>query len=149
VRLLRPRIPIAIRRQVAARQGLELNHRGTVNGYQLHHDPALCNRDIVEVDAKEALRAIAEGERHPTWFYFDRMLRYEPDANDPNHLVYMPIDDHDIRTRVRGAHGQHSDLALRRKRKRAERKAKRPKRKWPKRKMRWWSSRFSSSSPSR
>jgi hypothetical protein len=45
-------------------------------------------------------------------------------------LVYLPEDDHDIETRVRGQHGQYSDLALARKRKRAERKRTKPKRRW-------------------
>ena len=75
---------------------------------ELHHRPALLNR-------------------------ISKNGRYYPDANDPDYLVYLPVDEHDIETRVRGQHGQHSDLALARKRKRKERKAKRPKRKWPSR----------------
>ncbi len=81
---------------------------------ELHHRPALVNR--------YAGRDI-----------FGDIMFYHPDANDPDYLVYLPADDHDIETRVRGLHGQHSDLGLARKRKRIERKAKRPKRKWPSR----------------
>jgi hypothetical protein len=58
-------------------------------------------------------------------------VKYIPPANSPDHLVYLLKDDHDVETRVRGQHGQHSDLALARKRKRKERKAKRRKHKWP------------------
>jgi hypothetical protein len=68
---------------------------------ELHHRPALMNR--LQVDGK-----------------------YFPDAADPDYLVYLPVDKHDIETRVRGLHGQHSDLAIARKRKRIERKTKRP-----------------------
>ena len=69
---------------------------------ELHHRPALCNRNV------------------------DGNGNYDPAANDPEFLIYLPVDDHDIETRVRGLHGQHSDLAIARKRKRIERKTKRP-----------------------
>jgi hypothetical protein len=105
---------------------------------ELHHRPALVNRTRVWYESGE--------------------FGYWPEANNPDHLVYLPADEHDIETRVRGQHGQHSDLALARKRKRAEkkankqrikavgyflawkrrqqRKAKRLKTHWPKRKLR-------------
>lgn len=76
---------------------------------ELHHRPALVNRQ-------------RDGDD------------YIPRANDPDYLIYLPADDHDIETRVRGQHGQYSDLAMARKRKRRERKAARPKRRWPTRK---------------
>jgi len=82
---------------------------------ELHHDPALVNRR----------RYVRDGKTH-----------YDPPANDPEHLVYLPEADHDVRTRVRGARGQLSDLGLRRKAKRAEKRAKRVKRKWASRPLR-------------
>jgi hypothetical protein len=78
---------------------------------ELHHRPALLNR---ERDGND----------------------YIPRANDPDYLVYLPKDDHDIETRVRGQRGQHSDLGLARKRKRKERKSKRRKTKWSSRPLR-------------
>jgi hypothetical protein len=86
---------------------------------ELHHSPALVNRKL-------KWRFVGKG--------YGTVPVYDPPANDPNYLVYMPVDEHDIRTRVRGARGQYSDLALVRKRKRQERKAKRRRFKWPKRK---------------
>ena len=83
---------------------------------ELHHQPALCNR---------MRRTKLSGE-----------VAYSPDANDPNHLIYLVKQDHDIETRVRGQHGQHSDLAIARKRKHKERKKTRPKTKWPSRPLR-------------
>lgn len=84
------------------------------NGKPLHldHDPALINRKFNPKTGK-----------------------YTPDANDPDYLVYRPADEHDIKTRVHGEHGQHSDLALRRKLKRIarNRNPKRRKYKWPSR----------------
>src|SRR5690242_21536260 len=52
-----------------------------------------------------------------------KVLRYFPDANDPDHLLFRPQPtdaeaSHDVKTRIRGAHGQHSDLALARKNRR-------------------------------
>lgn len=138
MRLPRPYIPWSVREQVIDRQMRAAMFVPTVAArtsrktedrvrfkleeffagktVELHHDPALVNR--VKITG-----------RGP--------LQYDPDANDPAHLVYLVAgagEEHDVRTRVRGEHGQHSDLALARKRRRKERKAKRPKRSWPKRK---------------
>lgn len=57
----------------------------------LHHRPALCNRP----------------------FNF-KTQDYDPPANDPDYLVYLPVHDHDIETRVRGVGAQRSDLSQRR-----------------------------------
>ena len=133
MRLPRPYIPLSTRIEVAERQYFERFGRPVVRTFrqgrkhlfvvlasifqdpdrggislapELHHRPALVNRPR---------------KRNGT---------YQPDANDPRFLVYLPKQEHDIETRVRGLHGQHSDLALVRKRKRKERKAKRPKTRW-------------------
>lgn len=57
----------------------------------LHHRPALCNREF-DWEAQD-------------WI---------PRANDPDYLVYRPVADHDIETRVRGMGAQRSDLGQRR-----------------------------------
>ena len=98
-------------RRLADRLAFNIRERFGDKKVELHHRPALVNR-----------RRKRNGE-------------YDPPANDPDFLVYLPKDEHDIETRVRGQHGQHSDLALMRKRKRKERKATRCKTKWPKREM--------------
>ncbi len=70
---------------------------------------------------------------------------YDPPANDPFYLVYLSKDDHDIETRVRGQHGQYSDLGLARKRKRMDenrgRRKRKPKVKIPQRVDPWAKSR--------
>jgi hypothetical protein len=131
MKLRRPHIPLAIRVEVAERQlreaGQEIpRYSKYVGSYaarlkwlledlfagehvELHHRPALVNRTR------------------------KRYGKYEPEANDPAYLVYLPKDAHDIETRIRGQHGQHSDLALARKRKRKDKKASRHQTKWPKR----------------
>ena len=133
MRLKRPHIPLSVRIKVAERQLRATGKRPLLNYYlgsdsqllkgmlfdlfgdapiELHHRPALINRQRLND-------------------------KYIPDANDPDYLVYLPTDDHDIETRVRGLHGQYSDLGLRRKRKRVERKEKGQRRyRWPKRKLR-------------
>jgi hypothetical protein len=78
---------------------------------ELHHRPALLNR-------------------------ISKNGKYHPDANDPEYLVYLEAGDHDVETRVRGLHGQHSDLGLARKRRRRERKAGKLRYHWPSRRMR-------------
>lgn len=147
MRLARPYIPLAIRVEVAVRQIRETHEAperfGRADAYylkallwvlfgdrkaELHHRPALVNRQ----------RFIRNGKTF-----------YVPPANSAEHLVYLLEEDHDIETRVRGQHGQHSDLALVRRRKRKERKAKRPKRKWPSRPLRSRGFRGASNGPGR
>jgi hypothetical protein len=103
-------------RQLPAKQRLYLALRDLFGERKAHldHDPALCNRLKTHI--------------HGSYF------RYVPDANDPAYLIWRPADEHDIKTRVRGEHGQLSDLAIARKRKRSEKKKAAPKggRK------RWW-----------
>ena len=83
------------------------------------------------------------------------MTYYIPDANDPEHLFYRPhgaqfAGSHDVKTRIRGDHGQFSDLALIKRERRRQKKAtpakrdftfrtnkSKLKRKWPKRKTNW------------
>jgi hypothetical protein len=141
VHLTRPYIPLWVREVVIDRQAREVGlmwsaaarHSGSATRrlkfkleeffagslHELHHRPALVNRDRVsEPDGK---------------------ISYYPDANDPDHLIYLVAgagEEHDVETRVRGQHGDYSDLAKARKRKRAERKARGPTYHWPKRKLR-------------
>lgn len=103
-----------------------------VKELRLDHDPALGLR-----------QQIAEGQ--------NMRLRYLPDANDPEFLCYRPhgaqhAGSHDVKTRIRGDHGQYSDITLiKRQRRRDRRACKEPakkarglsltkqKTKWPKR----------------
>jgi hypothetical protein len=143
MKLPRPYIPLEVRLQVAIRQAtlaglwfhtLPKNRRfnradkldiilaylfGFPPNVNLDHDPSLCNRK-----------------------FNPRTGKYSPDANDPDYLIYRRAEDHRTKTIVRGEHGQHSDLGLRRKNKRIaanrdpnRRRSKIPNRKaaWPKR----------------
>lgn len=80
-----------------------------VEALRLDHDPALGTR---------MKRTVG----HPP-----RTI-YSPDANDPDHLKYRPhgaeyAGSHDVKTRIRGDHGQYSDIALIKRERRRERKA--------------------------
>lgn len=133
MKLLRPHIPHSVRVEVALRQLRALGvieadlyrtetrivpylerllfmlqmHLNTTKTLELHHRPALVNRE--KVYASDGLGA-------PLIH-----IGYLPEANDPEHLFYVPEDQHDVETRVRGLRGQHSDLALVRKRKNIDR----------------------------
>jgi hypothetical protein len=72
-----------------------------VDTLELHHRPSLVNRDKI--------------------FSCGIQVGYDPPANSADHLIYLAADDHDIETRVRGLHGQHSDLGIARKNKRIAR----------------------------
>lgn len=77
-----------------------------VKDLRLDHDPAL------------GLRA-RRGEGKST--------TYTPDANDPEYLAYRPhgaqfAGSHDVKTRIRGDHGQFSDITLIKRERRREKK---------------------------
>ena len=67
----------------------------------------------------------------------DPAARYTPNANDPAALVYRGVHEHQIKTNVRGEHGQLSDTSLRMKNRRMDenrgRRKRRPKKKIPSR----------------
>lgn len=156
-RLLRPSIPLALELRVLCRQlgemfaddvvaiATEARSLGTVvvdrkerlaallgckvEDLRLDHDPALVNREkIMLLDGAE-FRGVVRPKGA-------KVLRYFPDANDPEYLAFRPhqadaAGSHDVKTRIRGDRGQLSDLALARKAKRAAKKAEgrpRPKR---------------------
>lgn len=93
--------------------------RCDIKDLHLDHDPALVNREKdVRLPNGTVLRRVVVVPVGA------EVLRYYPDANDPEHLIYRVGGEtgsaHDVKTRVRGEHGQHSDLALARKNKRIE-----------------------------
>jgi hypothetical protein len=54
---------------------------------------------------------------------------YSPDANDPEHLFYRPhgtihANSHDVKTRIRGDHGQFPDVTLIKRERRRQRRLK-------------------------
>lgn len=133
-RLYRPHIPLSVRLDVVHRQLQRMGKETIVfesetkasqlagllrflahqlgceaKDLRLDHDPALCNRQQFRNGRGE-------------------IVRYVPDANDPNHLIYRTKADHDIKTRVRGPGAQFSDLALLRREKKRQRPPK-PKKK--------------------
>lgn len=85
-----------------------------VSDLRLDHDPALGHRKKVF-------------DRH------GQHVEYDPAGSDPNFLLYRPHGaqfdgSHDVKTRVRGEHGQLSDIALvKRNRRQEEREGTRPK----------------------
>jgi hypothetical protein len=122
MKLDRPYVPMIIRVAVAERQCREAGKQHAIpppawresdrlsymlgllfdnEKAELHHRPALCNRERYE---------------HKGRTY------YRPPANDPEYLVYLTEAEHDIETRVRGAGAQLSDLGQLRKAKRREKK---------------------------
>ena len=152
MRLYRPHIPIKIKCRVAMRQlGYDANERDAVMRQHNRRHGALlanllgrlagklgCAAAELRLDHNPAL-ALRPQERRG----LGRKTYYTPDANDPDHLEYRPhgaehAGSHDIKTRVRGEHGQFSDHALIRRKKRRERRLKmrlkiKARTRWPKR----------------
>jgi hypothetical protein len=73
---------------------------------QLDHDPALENREklvLLPGGRKARLIIVPEG---------GEVVRYYPDANDPEHLIYREKHAHHIKTNVRGDGAQFPDRVL-------------------------------------
>lgn len=91
-----------------------------VSDLRLDHDPALGAREKVPVKRPR---------KDHRWFNsFGVAIRYEPDANNPEHLFYRPhgaqfAGSHDVKTRIRGDHGQYSDIQLIKRERRRQKKA--------------------------
>lgn len=84
----------------------------------LDHDPALENREkLVLLPSGRKVRTIVVPEG-------GEVLRYFPDANDPEYLIYRDKHAHHIKTNVRGEGAQYADNVLaKRERRRARKKA--------------------------
>lgn len=141
-KLYRPHIPLSIRVQVAERQIEALTKCLPTNelGVPYRDDPGRsfaarlawdlailsavlgCKAEDLRLDHDPPLGARPQERRG-----LGRKTYYIPDANDPEHLRYRPHGaqfdgSHDIKTRVRGDHGQLSDLSLIKRERRRQRR---------------------------
>jgi hypothetical protein len=147
-RLWRPYIPLIVRCRVVLRQLGELWINDCLNWHHRNLSGLLkdrlgkladllgCTIKDLHLDHDPPLAARERGGQ-------GKWTVYRPAANDPEYLVYRPKVEHQIKTNVRGEHGQYPDRVLiKRERKRVEQKtAKRQskynqKYNWPKRKLR-------------
>lgn len=139
-RLPRPPIPVLVRLDVASRQLVE---RGVWSaekrqaalgtkpyGAQLRAALTDLARTIgCEVSELRLDHEPPLGAREKIWegaVMASRILGYIPDANDPERLLYRPHatafdGSHDTKTRLRGEHGQHSDIVRIKRQRRLER----------------------------
>jgi hypothetical protein len=155
MKLYRPHIPLSVRVKVAERQFMQLcpDKAGHLVGkphssgnrlkalLPLLADAFGCEVSELRLDHELALALRKVVIRRP--YLRGEIWVYEPDANDPEYLVYRPhgaqhAGSHDVKTRIRGEHGQFSDIAMikrqRRRERPAKRKAKIPSRPFQKRK---------------
>ena len=141
-RLYRPYIPLKTRCQVAERQLVRLGHPKFVTMEDKHFAHRLgwllrdlatrlgCEVSDLRLDHDPPLAARPCERRG-----LGRKTYYMPDANDPAHLHYRPHGaqfegSHDVKTRIRGEHGQFSDLALIKRKRRHENPKLKKKHKW-------------------
>lgn len=120
-RLYRPHIPLSVKVKVAERQlkavGLEPISTEKLSTFLFLALDALarhlgCERAELRLDHDPPL-ALRPQERRG----LSKKVFYTPDANDPDHLFYRPHGaqhdgSHDVKTRIRGDHGQYSDIVL-------------------------------------
>lgn len=133
-RLYRPHIPIQVKCLVGLRQTGWQTPSAIAMLFRLHkgHLGKLLDSILIELAAKLGCKVhelrldhdppLALRKRR-LYGYPQTACCYVPDANDPDHLRYRPHGaehdgSHDVKTRVRGDHGQYSDLALIRREKR-------------------------------
>lgn len=134
-RLYRPAIPVHVKCRVVLRQLGEMFIDDTIELYRKNRNlgwllevslakyAALLKCEVVDLrlDHDPALglrQRTGEGKR----------TVYKPDANDPAALAYRPhgaqfAGSHDVKTRIRGDHGQYSDIVLMKRERRREKKA--------------------------
>jgi hypothetical protein len=135
VKLYRPYVPLEARITVATRQLVERGWQpGPAHLVSVFTLRSRLNYLLFELFGE----APAHLDHDPPLMLrkFNRKtLRYEPDANDPNFLVYRAKEEHFFKTYVRGSGAQYSDAALRRREIRRKKKTM-YKYRWPKRKLR-------------
>jgi hypothetical protein len=142
-RLWRPSIPLDVQYRVALRQigtlWIEEAVRGARASRKLRHWVDSAKQRLMELYHCDALHLdhdppLAARQRKGT----GKNTVYTPAANDPEHLIYRPKAEHQIKTNVRGDHGQYPDRVLiKRERKRNKPAAKYSRKySWPKRKLR-------------
>jgi hypothetical protein len=144
MRLYRPHIPLEVRCRVAMRQSGEMfpddiikEYRGRLQG--LLDDLLLGLRMLLSPERSDGELVKLHLDHDPPLAARPRFraglgrTRYEPDANDPEFLFYRTKADHDVKTRIRGEHGQYRDLALIKRARKKAKKDRRPKRRWPSR----------------
>lgn len=134
-RLYRPNIPTGIKLKVVLRQVGEIfpdqvlaeAKRDRMMGRQLNGllkmlaETLNCEVSDLRLDHDPPL-----GARDKSKWSASGKTYYIPDANDPEHLFYRPHGaqfegSHDVKTRIRGDHGQFSDIALIKRQRRRER----------------------------
>jgi hypothetical protein len=137
-RLYRPHIPLTIRCEVISRQLFEMGRPYGFVGSPLPAGHRLkvmldyfarvtgCDVKDLRLDHDPPL-ALRPKERRG----LGRRTYYVPDANDPKYLKYRPHGaqfdgSHDVKTRIRGEHGQYSDIALIKRERRRQRREKPP-----------------------
>jgi len=132
-RLFRPPIPLEVKCRVLLRQLGEMFPNAVITARprglgRLHAllmrqlaDALMCLPEDLRLDHDPAL-ALRErtGEGKSTV--------YTPAANDPEYLAYRPHGaehdgSHDVKTRIRGDHGQFSDITLIKRERRRQKKA--------------------------
>jgi len=121
-RLSRPYIPLETRCRVALRQLGEMWPDQYLESARL----AFNTKEILD-HLLYRLRELLHAEKlhldHDPPLGARRVAfgRYIPDANDSEHLIYREKRAHEIKTNVRGEHGQHPDRVLIKKARRIER----------------------------
>lgn len=140
-RLYRPAIPVEVRCRVVLRQLGEMFADDVIRANRFV-PRAVPTRSLARLLAEklEQLAALLKCEVKELRLDHDPALglrekigdgkktRYVPDANDPEHLAYRPhgaehAGSHDVKTRIRGDHGQYSDIVLIKRERRRERRA--------------------------
>lgn len=138
-RLPRPPIPLPVKLTVALRDLGELtpeqiavlvkHHRGRWRGRLRQVLQSLARKLGCEVTDLRLDHDPPLGARQKIWedgIIGGKIIGYVPDANNPDHLGYRPHattfdGSHDVKTRIRGEHGQHSDIVRIKRQRRLER----------------------------
>lgn len=133
MRLFRPHIPLEVRCRVALRQLGEMwpdrlidenaGALGKLLAFKLVMLGCLLQCEVKDLRLDHDPPLGARAKRGT-----GKNTRYTPAANDHEHLFYRPhgtqfAGSHDVKTRIRGDHGQYSDVVLIKRERRRKKKA--------------------------
>lgn len=113
----RPHIPLKTRVEVAERQLGECFVGKKLTARLAHALLALFGTEPVHLDHDPPLAA-----RHKRLDRAGNFIEYDPPANSAPHLIYREVEDHRVKTYIRGEHGQLPDRVLINRAKRREKK---------------------------
>jgi|SRR6516164_8519596 len=112
MRLPRPRVPISVKIEVALLQLRDPETNALRLAPIMRNKTKRLNWILTEIFGNVPTVHLDHDPPLAARKFYPRSGRYKPAANDPKYLIFRTVEDHRIKTFVRGEHGQYSDRVL-------------------------------------